>query len=332
MAVVTDPFAREQLAAKKAAAVARRCGARVVLFNVFMIPRPVSDVPMDSSELIIKSTIRQREEQLAAIARKLRLPRGTRCMARWEHPLHEAIVRQVGRTKPDILIAESQRHGRLARIVLANTDWLLIRDCSCPLWFVRSPDLPKQSRWLVAVDPRHSHAKPATLDDRLLHAAQGAVGQLGGRVAIVHAYETPPSALPNTLMEPIRLPISPERTREVVATTRRSVLHLAERHGIAHSDCVICEGAAADVIASEANRMGAHVLVMGAVSRSFLTRAVIGATAERVIDQVACDVFVVKPAGFKARIERSWGQSVPRPSQRSRVSLRREERRRVNVG
>ena len=37
MVVVTSPFAREQLAATKAAAAARRCGARVVLFNTFMI-------------------------------------------------------------------------------------------------------------------------------------------------------------------------------------------------------------------------------------------------------------------------------------------------------
>jgi hypothetical protein len=48
MVVVTNPFAREQFAATKAAVAARRCGARVVLFNTFMIPQPVNDVPMDS--------------------------------------------------------------------------------------------------------------------------------------------------------------------------------------------------------------------------------------------------------------------------------------------
>lgn len=69
MVVVTSPFAREQLAATKAAAVARRCGARVVLFNAFMAPQPVSDVPMDSREQIIASAIRQREGQLASVVK-----------------------------------------------------------------------------------------------------------------------------------------------------------------------------------------------------------------------------------------------------------------------
>lgn len=305
MVVVTDPFARKQVAATKAAAVARRCGARVVLFNTFMIPQPVADVPVESREQIIESAIGQRKERLAEIAAALRLPRSTQCIVRWDYPIHEAIVRQVRRTEPDLLITESHRHGRLARIVLANTDWQLIRDCPCPVWFVRSPDLPQQSRWLVAIDPRHAHAKPARLDDRLLRAAQGAMRQLGGRVSVVHAYETPISAIPSMLVEPIRLPISPQRTREFIAATTGSVLKLAKKHHIDPADCVIREGGIANVIAAEAHRLRSDVLVMGAVSRSLLARPVIGATAERVIDHVDCDVFVVKPAKFKVPVRRS---------------------------
>ena len=128
MVVVTNPFGREQLAASKAAAVARRCGARVVLFNAFMIPQPVADVAMGSHDAIIQAAIRQRRAALRAIAARLRLPRNTECVVRWDHPIDEAIVRQVRKTKPDLLVSESHRHGRLARLVLANTDWLLIRD------------------------------------------------------------------------------------------------------------------------------------------------------------------------------------------------------------
>lgn len=305
MVVVTQPFADEQLAATKAAAVARRCGARVVLFNAFMVPQPVADVPMDSREAIIASAIRQREEQLAALAGRLRLPRNTKCIVRWDYPIHEAIVRQVRQTKPDLLITDSHRHGRLARIVLANTDWQLMRDCPCPLWFVRSAELPQKLRLLVAVDPRHTHAKPAKLDDRLLQAAQGMSRQLGGQVAVVHAYETPASAVPGMMMEPVRLPLSPQRTRDFIATMSRAITKLAEKYRIASADCIIREGSTSDVIAAEAYRLRSDVLVLGAVSRSLLARPVIGSTAERVIDHVGCDVFVVKPAGFKSRVKRS---------------------------
>jgi universal stress protein E len=305
LVVVANPFARKQIAATKAAAIAKRCGARVVLFNAFMVPQPVNDVPMDSREQIIASAIRQREQQLRKITSALRLPRSTRHVVRWDFPIDEAIIRQVRKTKPDLLIAESHREGKLARLVLANTDWQLIRECPCPLWFVRSGELPRSLRLLVAVDPRHTHAKPAKLDDRLLQAARGIEHQLGARISLVHAYETPASAVPGMMMEPIRLPLAPQRTREFVESVTTAVGKLARKYGIDSADCAIREGVAHNVVPAEARTRKADLLIMGAVSRSLLARPIIGNTAERVIDDVDCDVFVVKPAGFKSRVKRA---------------------------
>lgn len=304
LVVVTDPFAREQPALTKAAAIARRCGARVLIFNSFMIPQPVTDVPMDSREQIIESAIRQRRRHLTQLASRLRL-RGAKCVVQWDFPTHEAIVRLVLKTKPDLLVTESHRHGRLARLILANTDWELIRACPCPLWFVRSASLPRQPQLLVAVDPRHSHAKPARLDDRLLQTAQLLEKQLGAHTAVVHAYETPVSAVPGMLMEPIRLPIPVQRTRDFVAATNAAVGRLAAKYGIGDADCSVQEGNARDVIAAVARRRRTDVLLMGAVSRSRLERPIIGNTAESVIDHVDCDVVVVKPAGFRTPVQRA---------------------------
>lgn len=301
MVVVTNPFAREQLAATKAAAVARRCGARVVLFNTFMIPQPVADVAMDSRDEIIEAAIRQRRSALRAMASGLRMPRDTECVVRWEYPIDDAIIRQVRKTKPDLLITESHRHGRLARIVLANTDWLLIRDCPCPVWFVRSKALPRSPQVLVAIDPRHTRAKPARLDDRLLQAARSFTRQLGGRIGVVHAYERFEDAVPGVFRRPLRSPQPSPAARRFAATTTDLVTKLAVKYGVSADGCAVLAGAAHDVIAAEADRVSADILVMGAVSRSLLARPVIGNTAERVIDHVECDVFVVKPAGFKQR-------------------------------
>jgi universal stress protein E len=305
MVVVTSPFAPEQLAATKAAAAARRCGARVVLFNTFMVPQPVSDVPMDSRDAIIESAIRQRRSALRTIVSRLKMSRDTECVVRWDYPIDEAIVRQVHETKPDLLITDSHRRGRLARIVLANTDWLLIRDCPCALWFVRSRVLSRSPRVLVAVDPRHAHAKPARLDDRLLDAAQGVTQQLGGRIAVVHAYERFENAVPGVLRRPLRAQRPSAEARRFVTATTELVTKLAAKYGVSAAQCAVREGEATDVIAGEADRLSADVLVMGAVSRSLLAHPVIGNTAERVIDRVECDVYVVKPAGFGARARTS---------------------------
>jgi universal stress protein E len=50
------------------------------------------------------------------------------------------------------------------------------------------------------------------------------------------------------------------------------------------------------------SRVGAQIVVMGAISRSGLRRIFIGNTAERVLDALSCDVLVVKPPGFKTSV------------------------------
>lgn len=304
LAIVTDPFARNQPALTKAAAIARRCGARLTLFNSFMLPQPVSDVPMDAHEQVIASAIRQRRERLQALGASLHLKRAS-YIVRWDYPAHEAIVREVLHGEPDLLVTDSHRRGRLARLLLSNTDWELIRTCPCPIWFVRSATLAKRLKLLVAVDPRHSRAKPARLDDRLLRAAGTLIGQLDGRISVVHAYEAPLGSTSGMLMEPIRLPRSPGRARDFVAAINKDVTRLAARYGVESKQCIVQEGATADIIAEAVRRRGTDLLVMGAVSRSQLSRLAIGSTAEAVIDQVDCDLFIVKPAGFKSPVRRA---------------------------
>jgi hypothetical protein len=44
---------------------------------------------------------------------------------------------------------------------------------------------------------------------------------------------------------------------------------------------------------------------MGAISRSGLKRLLIGNTAERILDDLRCDVLVVKPPKFRNRVPRA---------------------------
>lgn len=285
MVVIADPFAADQPALTKAVALSLRSGARLVLFNSFMLPQPVNDAPMGSQSQIIASAVRQRRERMEALV-DLTLARDAKCMAVWDYPAHEAIVRQVLKTKPDVLITASHRHGRFARWLLANTDWELIRQCPCPVWFVRSPEIALEPRVLVAVDPFHARDKPAALDERLVHTAQIVAQQFDGHVSLVHACQIPGSARPvRTLM---------------LARAKQAVQDLAVCHGVDAESCEVRAGAPEEIIPAMERRDDADLLVMGAVSRSVGARPVIGNTAERVIDRVACDLLVIKPSRFKA--------------------------------
>jgi universal stress protein E len=54
-----------------------------------------------------------------------------------------------------------------------------------------------------------------------------------------------------------------------------------------------------------ARQTKADIAVLGAVSRSGLKRLLIGSTAEVLLDRLSCDLLIVKPAQFKARVARA---------------------------
>jgi nucleotide-binding universal stress UspA family protein len=64
----------------------------------------------------------------------------------------------------------------------------------------------------------------------------------------------------------------------------------------------LVEGNPSREIPRVAGKLGAAIVVMGALSRSGLERLFIGNTAERVLGALNCDVLVVKPEGVSPHL------------------------------
>jgi universal stress protein E len=291
LVAVRDPVGRKQIALRKAARIAACTGAEITLFHAFSSPLVLPVPPPSDPDEILRVVAKQRRDQLLKLARPLRAEGlAVRCEVVWDFPPAHAIVRRVLETKPDLVVAESHRHTRLARWFLANSDWELIRECPCPVWFVKHERFPKRPVILTAVDPTHAHAKPSGLDARLLEQATFVRRQLDGRIALIHVEDT-------TRM-------TPPTTGAAKAVTKPALDRLALRNGIDDATTVLRAGKPADVLTASAAELQADLLVMGAVSRSGLSHSHIGNTAEAVIDDVTCDVLVVKPRRFKTAVPR----------------------------
>ena len=187
---IGDPDRQDQWALLKAAAIAGRCGARLTLLHTFSLPYPLAGSSYRSTAELIAEASAGRLRKLAALVQRLGIRHQRIAYAvEWDVPVAAAIVRHVLRTKPELLIADSHRHGRLSRWLLTNTDWELLRTAPCPLWFVKSPQLPRRLNAMAAVDPAHANAAHSGLDGAILKMAKCLRRDLDATLCLAHVLE-----------------------------------------------------------------------------------------------------------------------------------------------
>jgi universal stress protein E len=303
---IESPSERRQMALGRAAKLARASGARLILFHSAFSPYAAGRYLYRSIvEQGIRKTVAEKRaalEKLAAPLRRKGLKVTTTAV--WDYPAFEAIVRQVLRAKPDLVVAESRRRTFGARLFLTNTDWQLIRLCPAPLLFVKQARAWGKARVLAAVDPMHANAKPARLDERILEVAQALAACCSGKLDVVHAYLPLSYFIPGGYGEAIPIPVEPEVEQKHVRYTKRALERSVAVLDLPPDRLHLQTGAAHAVLPDLARQLNSDVLVMGAVSRRGLDRLIIGSTAERTIDRAPCDVLIVKPRRFRTSVPR----------------------------
>lgn len=281
--------------------------AELELFHCIFDPEITRDERFATRgvEADIQEVVYRRRQQLENGAEGLRA-KGlvVHTSVRWDYPVYEGVVRQVLRRNPTLLVAQSSRRGRAARLLLTQTDHRLIENCPCPVLFIKNAHPYSAPTVIAAVDPQQAHGKPAALDERILDTAGMISGALGGTLRLFHAGAPTERAL--RMEREVR--DLPEAVKDDVRTAywnevRRPVLALARRHHIAEERVDTLEGEAAELLPRIAKAKSATIMALGAVFRSRIGRALLGHTAERVLDELECDVLIVKPPGFRTEVK-----------------------------
>lgn len=300
---VIDPTAPVQPALARAAALAERTGAPLLLLACIFDPYIAGEQIYPGIDLrkLRRAALDHQLAQLRDLAQPLR-ERGLKvlCRAVFDHPLHEGIVREALRSKAAFVLKDTHPHSGLNRVLFTNTDWHLMRECPAPLWLVKPHTAVGTGTVLAAVDPLHQNDKPADLDRRIIDVAQELSVLFERRLHVAHVYDVvlpgPAAMAPLGAGTPITLP---QDIEALVQQEHGAALErLTTEVGFPADQVHLRRGEPGAAIPALARELDAAVVVMGAVSRSRLRRVIVGNTAERVLEALPCDVVIVKPRQF----------------------------------
>ena len=218
-------------------------------------------------------------------------------IVRWGHPMQDVILAEAREWDADLLVIGAHGHEPRPRPRLSDIDWRVMERSPCPLLVVKGPHFAGYSRILAGVDPLHRHAEPSGLDDAVLDVAAALAKSLESDLSVIHAYPPPEAFELVSAVEPS--PGVLYGSENIEDVHKRAVLALMEAHGLSAEQAHLMPGSPDEVILDQARRLGAKLVVIGAIKRGWLEHALLGSTAERVAADIDCDLLLV--AGEKIR-------------------------------
>lgn len=292
--VIVDPTAADQPALEKAGTLAATLGASL---EILACETPHSEELRGANEPGPKPA--EDERRLRAWIESLSAPLRARgvnvrgSVMRGEK-LHEALIDWIRNSPADLVLKDTHHHSLLHRTFLGSTDSHLIRDCTVPLLLAKPTRWRSPAALAAAVDPGHAADPEALLDAHILEWTARLGQALKAAQHVVHAYV--PVAMPAAADfggAPV-VSVSPELLAAEQALQVQRITSLVARSEAAGAQIHVEAGTPSQTLPALAAQCRIDLLVMGWHARGRIAQAVMGSTAERVLEVLPCDVLVVR--------------------------------------
>ncbi|GAW97275.1 MULTISPECIES: universal stress protein UspE [Colwellia] len=301
--VVIDPTTEEQKALKRAIDLAERIHTArpdqqiniTAFFSIFdfsyEMTTILSSVDRDNMrQMVIKERQVWLDDIISATNCKMKIT----SQVVWHNRPFEAIIKQVIAHNYDLVIKGTHQHDKFKSVVFTPTDWHILRKCPCPVLLVKEHEWPLQGNILAAVNVGSDETEHLSLNNTITTQAKNLAQLITANVHLVNSY---PGTPVNIAIEIPEFDAS-EYNSTMQAHHQEAMRQHANSFAIPLANTYVEEGLPESVIEQVALKIDAELVILGTVGRTGISAALIGNTAEHVIDQLNCDVLALKPDGY----------------------------------
>ena len=212
----------------------------------------------------------------------------------WHESFHETIIQAQQAESCGLVIKQHFPENPLKRALLTPEDWKLLRYCPCPVLIAKTNRPWTEGTILVAVDVGNSSAEHKSLHASLISNAYEVAAIAKATLHVLTAHPSPMLSASDPTFQ----------LRETIeARYREQCAKFVKEFELDDEQMHIKEGPADVLIPKMAKELDAVVTVIGTVARTGLSGALIGNTAEVVLDAVETDVLVLKPQDVMTHLE-----------------------------
>jgi len=197
----------------------------------------------------------------------------------WHKNWHEAIPHAAVRRASNLIVKSTFAYGKSKRKMRKTSDFMLIRRCVSPILFVREDKDYTSGVILAAINLEYPDEDHARLNMAVIQRAKTIAQLTGMSVAIV-------SAVTDTVTFKSYI-----EDKDDTFSSNEEII--GAYFGIDKDKVFLSKGKAKIAILEAAEKVDADIVVIGSVGRKGVTGALIGNTAEKILDELVSDVLVV---------------------------------------
>ncbi|WP_028768952.1 MULTISPECIES: universal stress protein UspE [Shewanella] len=300
--VVVDPTTDKQAALARAVELASESQAQITVFlSIFDFSYEMTSILSGQErEAMREGVVNQRKAWLEDIVKPYAKDGVIiNLEVVWHNRPFESIIKYAIDNQFDLIVKGTHEHDKLKSVIFTPTDWHLMRKAPIPVLLVKEHDWPVAGKIVCAVNVSAEDEANESLNGKIVAHALKLAKQFDAQVHLVNGYPGTPVNLA------IELPDFDSHTYSETIRLQHEerINYLANAYGIPVENCHVKEGLPEDVIPDLAMQLDAELVILGTIGRTGLSAALIGNTAEHVIDSINCDLLAIKPDGYKSPLE-----------------------------
>ena len=212
----------------------------------------------------------------------------------WNEGLYQTIVATQQSAGCGLVIKQHVPDNPLKKALLTPEDWKLLRYCPSPVLMVKTATPWAGGVILAAVDVGNSDSEHRTLHSGIVSHGYDIANLANGTLHVISAHPSPMLSAADPTFQ---------LKETIEARYREQCKSFQTEYDVSDQRLHVAEGPADVLIPYTAHKLGAAVTVIGTVARTGLSGALIGNTAEVVLDALESDVLVLKPDDIIAHLE-----------------------------